>query len=303
MVAVASNTSETSPWNILNGFPKLHSRAREAKTRHCTEATACKSLNCVEIWQVIYDYRIRLESFSRDPIEYNAGVNQYQLMSSNVLVGMDPNGLFEVSRSVDGYDGNDRCEIVDHTYREWYVKYFNQFGGIAPRSASGCIGVVKDYCGLDDFNGPDTECFHFPGDVDRTYAAANEAFKNKQCPCESSPMIFAYNSFKGAAGVPSCPKCGKLSLDFRQPFYNYGDPIPEVPFDYCVRLPDGKWSGVTRGVPTGKVRIWPNLKTFAKHYGSSYYNTVIMCITCSGASYKGHNGSGPGNPLPMGPIW
>jgi len=73
MVALAPSTTETSTLDILNGFPKLHSLAREAKTSRCTEEAACKSTSRVEIRQVIYDYRIRLESLSRDPIGYVEG--------------------------------------------------------------------------------------------------------------------------------------------------------------------------------------------------------------------------------------
>jgi hypothetical protein len=93
MVALAPSTTETSPWHILNGFPKLHSRARETKTRPCTEAATCKSLNRVEIRQVIYDSRIRLESFSRDPIGFKGSEwNLYEYCESCPLVNLDPSG-------------------------------------------------------------------------------------------------------------------------------------------------------------------------------------------------------------------
>jgi len=93
MVAIASNTSETSTWDTLNGFPRLQSRARGAKTNRYAEATGCKPLTRVEIQQVIYDYRIRLESFSRDPIGYSRrdkSLNQY--IRGRTLIGMDPKG-------------------------------------------------------------------------------------------------------------------------------------------------------------------------------------------------------------------
>jgi len=94
MVAIASNTSETSTWDTLNGFLKLHSRAREAKTNRYAEATGCKPLTRVEIQQVIYDSRIRLESFSRDPIGFKGGINLYQFCRSRSLSTVDPSGLF-----------------------------------------------------------------------------------------------------------------------------------------------------------------------------------------------------------------
>jgi len=93
MVALASNTSETSSWDILEGFPKPLSRARETKTRPCTEAATCKSLNRVEIRQVIYDSRIRLESFSRDPIGFEgSGSNLYEYVEGSPLDRADPTG-------------------------------------------------------------------------------------------------------------------------------------------------------------------------------------------------------------------
>jgi len=94
MVAIASNTSETSTWDILNGFPKLHSRAREAKTNRYAEATGWKPLTRVEIKQVIYDSRIRLESFSRDPIGYEGSEwNLYEYVAGKPTKYLDPSGL------------------------------------------------------------------------------------------------------------------------------------------------------------------------------------------------------------------
>ena len=93
MVAIASNTSETSTWDTLNGFPRLHSRAREAKTNRYAEATGCKPLTRVEIQQVIYDYRIRLESFSRDAIGFEGrSWNVYQFCRVNPTSVVDPLG-------------------------------------------------------------------------------------------------------------------------------------------------------------------------------------------------------------------
>jgi len=94
MVALDPNTSETSPWDVLNTFPKLHPRAREAKTRICTEAPRSKSLSRVEIWLVIYESRVGLESFTRDRIGFKAGsLNIYQYIASSPLRATDPTGL------------------------------------------------------------------------------------------------------------------------------------------------------------------------------------------------------------------
>ena len=92
MVALAPNTSETSSWDVLDGFPKLHSRAREVKTTRCTEAPALKSLECVEIWQVVSESCAGLESFTRDPIGYLGGVGVYSYVNSNPLYWLDPEG-------------------------------------------------------------------------------------------------------------------------------------------------------------------------------------------------------------------
>jgi len=77
MVALAPNTSQTSTWDVLNTFPKLHSRAREVKTPRCTEAPHPKSFGRVEIWLVISESCVGLESFTRDPIEYEDGESLY----------------------------------------------------------------------------------------------------------------------------------------------------------------------------------------------------------------------------------
>ena len=96
MVALAPNTSETSPWDVHDAFPKMHSRAREAKTTPCTEAPMLKSRSRIEIWLTIYETCDRLESFTRDPIKYRGGFNLEQFVFSSPLVYVDPTGLFEV---------------------------------------------------------------------------------------------------------------------------------------------------------------------------------------------------------------
>ena len=93
MVALAPNTSETSSWDILDGFPKLHSRAREVKTRICTEAPPSKSLSRVEIWLVIYESCDGLESCSRDPIGYEGSPwSLYEFVGGNPSNYMDATG-------------------------------------------------------------------------------------------------------------------------------------------------------------------------------------------------------------------
>ncbi len=92
MVAFAPITNTTGTWDVLNAFPKLHSRAREAKTDSCTEAPHSKSFGRVEIWLTIYDDCDGLESFTRDPIEYADGHNLAAYVGSNPMLLIDPSG-------------------------------------------------------------------------------------------------------------------------------------------------------------------------------------------------------------------
>ena len=97
MVALATNTSETSPWDVLDGFPKLHSRARDDFTSTCTEAPHSKLFGRVEIWLTIYDCRGGLESFTRDPIGYeDLEASLYHFVYGRVTVLVDPSGLTPV---------------------------------------------------------------------------------------------------------------------------------------------------------------------------------------------------------------
>jgi hypothetical protein len=52
-----------------------------------------KSLECIEIWQAIYETRGGLESFTRDPIGYEGGIGLYEFVGASVLVDVDPTGL------------------------------------------------------------------------------------------------------------------------------------------------------------------------------------------------------------------
>jgi hypothetical protein len=92
MVALAPITNETPTWDVLDTFPKLHSRAREEKTTPCTEAPHSKSLDRVEIWLTIYETCEGLESFTRDPIGFDGGSNFYSLVSNSPLSFVDPLG-------------------------------------------------------------------------------------------------------------------------------------------------------------------------------------------------------------------
>ena len=105
MVALAPNTSETSPWDVLDGFPKLHSRAREVKTRICTEALHSKSLSHVEICLVISESCVGLESFTRDPIGFFDGENLYT--ARMLLARLDPSGMicFDEKKPCSDADG------------------------------------------------------------------------------------------------------------------------------------------------------------------------------------------------------
>ena len=109
MVALAPNTSETSPWDVLDTFPKLHSRAREANTRSCTEAPHSKSFGRVEIWLMIYEGCGGLESFTRDPIGYDGSpFNLYDFVDSQPVFKTDPSGQ-SVCDGYDDYDDPSPC--------------------------------------------------------------------------------------------------------------------------------------------------------------------------------------------------
>ena len=98
MVALAPNTSETSTWDVLDGFPKLHSRAREAITARCTEVPHSKSFGRVEIWLTIYESCDGLESFTRDPIGFDAKSELlYEFVAAGTLNGLDPSGKVAIS--------------------------------------------------------------------------------------------------------------------------------------------------------------------------------------------------------------
>ena len=94
MVALAPITNETPAWDVLDRFPKLHSRAREVKPPSCTDVPHSKSLGCVEIWLTIYESCDGLESFTRDPIDYEGSEwNLYEFLASSALMNLDPMGL------------------------------------------------------------------------------------------------------------------------------------------------------------------------------------------------------------------
>ncbi len=97
MVALAPNTSEPSPWDVLDTFPKQHSRAREAKTPSCTEVPHSKSLDRVEIWLLIYEGCVGLESFTRDPIGFDGGGHGvYEYCRGFPTRAVDPSGYLWV---------------------------------------------------------------------------------------------------------------------------------------------------------------------------------------------------------------
>ena len=98
MVALAPNTSETSTWEVLDGFPELHSRAREAKTTPCTEVPMLKSRSGIEIWLTIYETCDGLESFTRDPIGFHGSKwNLFVFVQDRPLANRDPLGLLPFS--------------------------------------------------------------------------------------------------------------------------------------------------------------------------------------------------------------
>jgi len=100
MVALAPITNETPAWDVLNTFPKLHSRAREVKTGICTEALHSKSLGRVEIWLRISESCVGLESFTRDPIGFDGSPwSVYQYVFDNPHNWVDSDGQVAIPPS------------------------------------------------------------------------------------------------------------------------------------------------------------------------------------------------------------
>jgi hypothetical protein len=97
MVTLASNSTDCTLFESSPRFEKLHSRAREARTSRCAEELNQKSKNRIEIRLTIYDYRIRLESCSRDPIGYADGYNVYLYVGDRALSWTDPSGFSSYS--------------------------------------------------------------------------------------------------------------------------------------------------------------------------------------------------------------
>ncbi len=74
-------------------FEKSHSRARGIASA-CTDSSRRKSLDRIDMRFSIYESRVGLESFSRDPIEYEGSKwNLYEFLSGHALVRIDPMGL------------------------------------------------------------------------------------------------------------------------------------------------------------------------------------------------------------------
>lgn len=120
MVALAPITNETPIWDVLDTFPKLHSRAREAKVRSCTEAPHSKSLVRVEIWQTIYETRDRLESFTRDPIEFEG--SEWNLYETKMFLSrMDPTGLFCADEKAPCSDADGKGGLDPNTAKVYHL--------------------------------------------------------------------------------------------------------------------------------------------------------------------------------------
>ena len=133
MVALAPITNDTSAWDVLNTFPKLHSRAREEKTGICTEAPASKSLGRVEIWQAVYETCDGLESFTRDPIGYfGSKWGLYTIVDGEVLSLVDPSGQRSIlpidvddgpCRNRSGSRGHgSECRRCANLLRDWIAR-------------------------------------------------------------------------------------------------------------------------------------------------------------------------------------
>jgi len=238
--------------------------------------------------------------FTRDPIGYLAGLNQYQLMSSTALKAVDPSGLFE---AVDSRPPRE-C-----SYSFWAVEYYKVFGNFPQKTHSaGCIGLVRDCLGKDDMLFDDnTDCFTFKGDIGRTKSAADKAFQDKKCPCDQYPAMFAYRYQSGPRSPESCPKCGHVSdPHVPNPVIDPSGTPGSPAFDFCFRFNDYNWGGANNGSEGDnpkpqKILVWPSIEDFDAAYPKTY-DTTVICVTCTGdrypQSYSGgfHHHHGPLRP-------
>ena len=96
MSTTASNYRETRNWSARLAPLKLHSRAREAETLACAGVTITKSLERIEIPQVVYGSCDGLGLFSQDPIGFAGGdANLYRYVGNSPTNATDPSGLQE----------------------------------------------------------------------------------------------------------------------------------------------------------------------------------------------------------------
>ncbi len=102
MVALSSSTFSENP----------HSRARSIASI-CTDTSRRKSLNRIEMRLSIYENRIGLDSFSRDPIGYDGSpYNLYEFCNGKSLVAIDPSGMWYVyCRAVRDYPFLRHCDL------------------------------------------------------------------------------------------------------------------------------------------------------------------------------------------------
>ncbi len=79
--------------NSSTFFENPHSRARSIAS-FCTDSTRCKSLDRIDMRFSIYESRVGLESFSRDPIGYEGGsIGLYEYCIAKPLHFVDSTGF------------------------------------------------------------------------------------------------------------------------------------------------------------------------------------------------------------------
>ncbi len=82
--------------NSSTFYEKSHSRARSIASSRA-DSSRCKSLQRIEMRLSIYESRVGLDSFSRDPIGFGGSPhNLYEYVQSNPQNRLDPLGLCTV---------------------------------------------------------------------------------------------------------------------------------------------------------------------------------------------------------------
>jgi hypothetical protein len=225
MVALAPINNETPAWDVLDTFPKLHSRAREATTSTCTEVPSLKSRNCIEIWLTIYESCDGLESFTRDPIGYVDGGNLYSDYFK--LSNTDPSGLRKVCcRFRIGFFIRE-FEVTEIDCPDW------QGAGLCCRNHGDVW--YRHFRFVDSFSGP---CDHNPNPITCALAPQSTTVLVASSTLQCGKVVNTFNPVVVTSMVLMCAQSQIVKND------------PNIGFPVGPEVKKGKWRC------TAKARNW-----------------------------------------------